>query len=482
MRLHDLSLPLDPASPEPMYRQLAQGITEAIARKVLKPGALLPGTRALAEHLHIARNTVILAYSELAAEGWVEQRVGSGTMVCLRPPDPARTPTPDLEGDPEDATAFDFITSQLGQATDPAQDAALDMRDGWPDPRLFPVEDLAQAYRRLLSRRQSEVLGLGDSLGHLRLRQELAAWLGERRGIFVGVEQILITRGSRHALSLLTRALLRPGDAVVVENPGHPDLWEVLRMARARILPLPVDAEGLQLEALEAILAKERPRLLCCSPQSQFPTGAVLSESRRQRLLELAAEARMAVAEVDRDAEWTFGEPLPLPLASQGSAGSVLFLGSFLNLLAPGLRLGFLVAKASIVERLARLGQSTEAQGDRALEAAVAALMADGTLARHVRRARRVYQERRNLVAARLAPLEGIHAPAPRSGLGFWAELRDPGDMARLLAQASAQGLLFHGEAHYDLHGSAGTHLRLGFGGLNTEELGRALDGFERLF
>jgi GntR family transcriptional regulator/MocR family aminotransferase len=425
----------------------------------------------MADQLGLTRNTVVAAYEELEAQGLVEKRVGVGTIVCGQTRLAGLGPEPEghqLSVNP----AFDLVSRFTPLSH--VEEGIHDLRDGQPDPRLLPAVELGRAYQYALVKHQRELLRSGEPAGHMRLRKALAAWLGARRALLVGADQILITRGTRHSMDLLCQALLHPGESAALEDPGNPSVLEGMRRAGAKVVPIPVDEDGLAVEALESVFRDASPRLLYCTPSSQFPTGGSLSQARRARLLELARKHRMAVVEDDLGFEFHGGRHPALPLASQDRNGVVVYIGSFSNLMAPGLRLGFLVAPAPVVARLARLRLRAEAQGDRVLESALASLLEDDTFARFIRKARKAYSERRDFASEWIQRWPGFSV-GPCAGLGLWLTCPETLDLDRWLSDLQRDGVLLHGSSHYSSSGSPGHHVRLGFGSQNLPELEAAL-------
>ncbi len=469
MRLRDLLIKLPQEPGMSFAKRLALALEGAIRDGRLKPGAALPGSRALAEMLEVNRKTILVALKELEAQGWLVTRPDHGTYVASEPPLIGGPPVaPPRGGQP----GFD-LPSQLSPISQVRNERGdLDLGEGLTDASLFPMTELAKAQGRALQMHGPRLLQEPEPLGSLVLRTTLAEWLAERRGIALRPDQMLLTRGSPSALSLVGLGLLKPGDAVGVEEPGNRSAWETLHHgAKVRLVPIPVDDQGLQVEALEEILGKERLRALYLTPKRQYPTTVTLSPARRTRLLEVAARHRLALIEDDHDGDHAFGRRPPLPLAHEDGAGLVIYTSDLAQLVAPGLRLGFIVAPHAFIARLARLQRHLEGPGDRALEWAVADLMRDGELTRHLRRVRLVYQARRD----RLLDLlhrhlgEALEVHSPDGGLALWLGARPGWDMARWVQGAAREGLRLHAPARSHL-GEPGRFPRMGFPQVKEEE------------
>ncbi len=344
------------------------------------------------------------------------------------------------------------------------------MSRGAADTRLFPSIDLARAYRHVLGKRGRSLLFFGDPLGHLGLREALAAMLRRTRGMSVIADNIIVTRGSQMALDLISRSLLSPGDAVAVEALGYPPVWSTMRLAGARLMPVPVDESGMSVVALEALARKHTLKAVYLTPHHQFPTTTVMTATRRSQLLELARHKRWMVLEDDYDHEFHYdGRPV-LPLASQDQAGIVIYCGTLSKALAIGLRLGFIAAPVDVVERLVSLRPSMDVQGDHVLEAAMAELFHDGVVPRHFARVRRVYENRRDAMAESLQRhlRQVLKFDVPPGGMAFWAQTPPELDLNASSKSGLEAGVLFKNGSLYEFDQAPQARVRLGFT-LNNE-------------
>jgi GntR family transcriptional regulator/MocR family aminotransferase len=339
------------------------------------------------------------------------------------------------------------------------------------------VAALARAYRRGLVRRTRALLDYSDAQGLPRLRAAIASMLAATRGLAASADDVLVTRGSQMALSLAARALVQPGDAVAVETLGYRPAWDAFRVAGAEIVPLALDAEGAQVEALLEISRRHRLRAVYLTPHHQYPTMVTLAPGRRMRLLELARARRFAVVEDDYDHEFHYeGRPV-LPLASVDRSGAVIYVGTLSKVLAPGLRLGYVVAPEPVLARMTALRGLTDSQGDLPLESAVAELIEDGELQRHVRRARRIYDQRRHALLAALDRRFGprLRVRPPAGGVAVWAEAVPPVDVEAWARRALAEGVSFQPGRRFALDGRPRPFLRLGYACLDEAEIEEAV-------
>lgn len=474
----ELNIELESQSREPLFQQIARKIAEAIQQGRLRPGERLPGSRKLAQSLGVHRNTVLTALEELAAQGWLTQKPRSGTFVSERIPELQTL---------EEAQPISLLPKDLGFAFHPIaarkpttpnnSDTALVMAGGWPEVRYLPLTELARAYRQVLQRQGFALLSYGDPAGHPALRHELARMLAQRRGLSVSADDIVLTHGAQMGIFLSAQLLIRPGDVVAVEQFGYPPAWTALRTAGAHLEPLPVDSEGLCVDALESLLRRTPVRAVYLTPHHQFPTLAVMSASRRLQLLELARQHRFALVEDDYDHEFHYdGQPV-LPLASADTTGVVIYIGTLSKVLAPGLRAGFVIAPPPFRDALIALRSHLDRQGNHAQEAALANLFEDGLIERHIRKMRKLYRTRRDHLHQELQThlSSALSYDLPRGGLAIWAKVLEPWSAQQWSQIGKQRGVHFESGDVYMFDQSSQPYLRLGFARLNEEELTEAV-------
>ena len=322
------------------------------------------------------RNTVLAALAELMAEGWIETAPGRGTFVARAMPDPprpaVRTPArhPRARAGPRRRSRFPSRRPHYRPPTLPR--GTLNLSNGAPDVRLVPARSIGRAYRRVLALRGADLLAYGDPEGHAALRAALASMLASTSGLSVGADDVLVTRGSQMALTLAARALLRPGDAVAVEEFGYRPAWDAFRAAGATVVPVPIDRDGIDVDALQRLAQPHDVRAVYVTPHHQYPTTVTLKAARRLALLALARAERIAIIEDDYDHEFHYdGRPV-LPLASADHAGLVVYIGTLSKMLAPGLRIGYMVAPPAVLRSVGAIRSLLDIQGDLATEAAIA--------------------------------------------------------------------------------------------------------------
>lgn len=466
MSVRQVVLQLDRDSAKPIFLNLASVIIREIERGRLKPGAPLPGTRALAKTLGVHRNTVDAAYQELIGQGWAVARASQGTYVADDLPDVLAPRSRERQTSPP-------VSVELPRVS-------LVFSDGAPDARIAPRVELARAFRRaVMAPSAPRWPSFGEPRGSLRLREALCDYLGSERGLVADPARVIITRGSQMSLFLAAKAVLRPGDVIAVEDPGYPLAWSAFRAADATVVGIPVDAHGASIEALEKLAEREpNLRAVYLTPHHQYPTTVTLSAARRLALLELVHRRNLVLIEDDYDHEFRFyGRPV-LPLAASTQSAHIVYVGSLSKLLVPEVRIGYAIAAPKLIERMASVRQAIDRQGDLPLENAVATLIGEGELRRHARKSRQIYRARRERLAELLRKHLGTSAAfdMPTGGLAIWLRISESIDVARWVRASEQAGLGVLGGATFALKPRHAINaFRLGFGDLNEAELARAV-------
>lgn len=418
----------DPHVATPIYRQIYLRLRTAIAEGRLRPGERVPSVRALAAELNLARGTVDAAYQMLIGEGYLQTRGPAGTVVA-----PNVSPTPLRTDAPRAEAPVPVLTHAGGMP--------LPLQMGLPALDAFP----RKLWNRLAARalRQSGLEGLvyPDVRGHLALRTAVAGYLGVSRGIVCSPDQVFICAGYRACLDLICRSLLSDGDPCWFEDPGYFMARRFLQQAGAQLVPVPVDAWGLDVDA--GIRLAPQARFAVVTPTHQSPLGVTLTLPRRQRLLDWAAREGSWIIEDDYDSEYRYqGRPLPA-LKSLDAHGRVLYCGTFSKVLAPGLRLAYMVVPDNQVQHFATVADSTQNHCPHLLQATAAAFIEDGYFARHLRKMRSLYATRRGyLVDALLNALgEHLHIDRGAGGMHLVAHLPAGFDDRGIAERAYGLGL-----------------------------------------
>ncbi len=480
-----LPIELDKGSEVPVYLQIARSIAALVEGQVLHTGDRLPTTRSLADQLQVNRTTVVSAYREIARQGLADATVGRGTFV--RQPDSTSNPTPGNVAPP--------IRPAFSRAIENARYAAArdlvvaadrsevsDFASLAPDEALFPVEPLRQIFDQLIAQRGRELLQYGPVQGDPILREFVAEELSQT-GIGLSTDEIVITNGIQQGIDLVLRVLLDPGDSVAIESPTYTSILTALAMYRAELVEVPMTPTGLELDVLERQLAGRRPKLIYTMPNFHNPTGATLPLAGRRRLMALAARYRVPVLEDSYERDLQF-EDTPLPtLKALDEEGLVVQLGTFSKGLFPGLRLGWVAAPPSMVERLNLAKRLSDLHTSTLIQAAVAEFCRAGHYHRHVHEVATVYSERRQAILTALARHlpSGVEFTRPNGGCVVWLTLPVYSDVQRILDEARARGVLATPGTIYFPGRAGGNQMRLAFARADLPAIERGIEILARI-
>ncbi len=475
-------VPIDKNAQVPVYLQITNSIIAHIRQGTLKPASALPSSRALASALSVHRKTVVAAYDELYAQSWVDVYPRKGFFVAKNLPDvsPRRLNIVVNKATYPDKAHFEveekipypdlYIEKQPGLLT---------FDDGFPDTREAPVELLVREYRRFANYHFTQkYLTYGPEQGSLNLRTELARFLGETRGLQVSANDILITKGSQMAIYLAAQILLNKNDVAIAPDPGYPGANDVFAQTGAILKLVPVDEHGINLDAVEEICKTKKVKLVYVIPHHHRPTTVTLSADRRMRLLELARKYRFAIIEDDYDYDFHYASSPILPLASADYYGSVIYVGSFCKTIAPGIRIGFMVAPNNLIVQATRLRKLIDRQGEHLLEEAIANLLKNGDIGRHLKKANKLYHERRDLLCLLLKQHLGNYVTfkIPDGGFAVWVKYADGFKPADVSEKAAAMGLTINNGKDYFYHNAGqNQYVRIGFASLKPKELEEAV-------
>lgn len=459
-----------------LHTQITQALIEEIRRGRLVRGSPMPGTRDLAERLLVNRKTVVLAYDELVAQGWLETQGRRGTFVAAAFPVSEngltqQMPTQSIE---VVSSGSSSLLTEPGDLTWNGlhQTGLIDFNDGIPDSRMIPYAALSRAFRHaLIKTSRNNQLGYGNPRGSLALRQSLVRMLNMERGLACNEDSICLVRGSQMGIYLAARVLVRPGDCVVFERLSYTPAREAFRACGATILNVGQDSYGLIPGDLEQLCRKHRVRAVYVTPHHQYPTTVMMPADRRLRLLALAEQFDFVVVEDDYDHEFHFDHRPMLPMASVDRGGRVIYIGSMSKGLAPGLRVGYVAATQNIVNRCAAAVMQIDRQGNAITELAVNELMESGELKRHLRRALRIYGQRRDaaveVIRSELAGLVELNTPP--GGLALWLSLTNGMDAQLLTARALKHKVRLVPSGHFSVDCCPVPGIRIGYASLDEE-------------
>lgn len=478
----ELLITLDPDAAEPLYRQLYRGIREAILSGRLPAGFRVPATRRLAEDLGVSRSTVLVAFDQLVAEGYIVGAVGSGSYVASLIPDHLlQARRKESRAVPRGDNAPHIAARN--RALQPFLRPRSGLYPGAFYPGVPPVDAfpwplwsrLAARRDRHLDRRQ---LYHGTAAGYRPLREAIVAHLSAARGVSCTPDQVVIVSSAQEAVDLVCLVLLDPGDAAWLEDPGYAGWRGALAASGARIVPVPVDAEGLMVD--RGLAAEPNARLALVTPSHQYPTGVTLSLERRLALLQWANRTGAWIVEDDYDSEYRYaGAPLTA-LQGLDSAERVLYIGTFNKTLFPALRLGYLVAPDGLIEWLLRTRRIGGEHAHTLDQLTLTDFMGEGHYARHLRRMRMLCRERRDtLVAAARRELPGLleitHSDTGLHAVGW---LPRGVDDRRVSAAAREQGIEASAVTSHQTGPCGRGGLVLGYGGVQPPAIE---DGMRRL-
>jgi GntR family transcriptional regulator/MocR family aminotransferase len=475
-----------------LYQQLYQSLRSAILAGQCTPGTRLPATRVLARELGVSRNTVLLAYDQLLAEGYAVGQAGSGTYVAAALPDTmlatAHTARQMVSFPPltmPRLSAYGRHVAENSPLPPPplkshAYPVRYDFRYGLPAVEEFPHD----IWRRLLARRARGAslrsLRYGPPEGYAPLRETIADYLRRARAVVCEPEQIVVVNGSQQALDLTTRVLLDAGDSVVIEEPHYQGARQVFLAAGARLYTAPVDAEGLDVTALPPAAA--HTRLAYVTPSHQFPTGAIMSLARRLALLAWAERTDTYVLEDDYDSEYRYeGRPVE---AVQGldRSSRVIYVGTFSKVLFPALRLGYLVLPSALVQPFLAAKWLTDRHTSTLEQEMLTDFIREGHFERHLRRSRTYNAARRAALLDALATYLGDRVEVSGANAGMhllvWLHGVMPERVEMLIEDAARAGVGFYSVAPYYLHPPPRAGLLLGYAAMTEDEI-RA--GIQRL-
>lgn len=465
----------------PVYVQIANSIIGEIKRGRVQPGAKLPGSRALANLLEVHRKTVVAAYDELDAQGWIELKPSRGAFVNDTLPEVHPVHLRKSESSIKEGmanTGFEVeLYENMSRATY-ASKKILGLHDG-PDLRLVPTALISRTIKGVLTRRNTiPHLRYNDAKGNINLRRVLSTYLNESRGLQTTEENIFITRGSQQGMFLAAMALLKPGDKVLTGDPGYYYAERTFVNFGAEIIRLPTDENGICTEQIEEICKKHKIRLAYVTPHHNYPTTAVLCAPRRMELLSLSEKYGFAVLEDDYDYDFHYKSSPLLPLASADQNNMVIYIGSLSKTFAPALRVGFMVAPRNLIYEMEKRRQLIDVQGDWVLEQAYAELFKLGEIQRHMKKALKLYRTRLDNFCELLEnKMEGIiDFEKPEGGMAIWAHFNDKYPVWDLAQAVKKEGLNIPSNKIINkASDKKWNSARIGFAMVNEEEAERAL-------
>jgi len=457
-----------------LYRQIAIALINAISQGIIKANTPLPSTRDLARILNVHRKTVVAAYSELEAQDWVVSVPRKYVMVSDKIPQlKPKKWNKEMSTVPSYAVSFALPFKKIESTTyKKQQEQALPsviIDDGYPDVRLSPIDDLLKMYRSYTSKKHTiKYATYGTNQGSVKLREVLTHYLSETRGLNIQRENILITHGAQMSIYLAGQLLLEAGDVIVVGKPNYTTASHAFEQTGAQIMEVSVDEFGLVVEEVEMLCKKQQIKAIYVIPHHHYPTTVTLSVERRIALLKLSQQYNFTIIEDDYDYDYHYASSPYLPLASGQHNGNIIYIGSFSKLLDPSIRIGFMVAPFNFIEQGVALRKLIDVGVDGYMQNALAELIKQGELKRHIKKAKKCYFSRRThldqLLQKHLNPY--VVYTLPSGGMAIWIKLRKPYTIHQLLVTDQITIKRVDEEENA---------FRFGFASMNEEELEQAV-------
>lgn len=472
---------LQSSSPVSVYLQIANAIICEIKEGIIKAGERIPGTRDLSLLLKVHRQTIVSAYDELEAQGWIYSLPSKGTFISEHLPEitPRKLNTPGRKIFNNEKTGYDFTIRTFLKSSSPPLRNIPGFHDG-PDPRMAPIRQLTSAYRRVLSRKSGlHHFSYVEERGKEELRKVLSEHLNSSRGMQTTSDSIFISRGSQMAVYLVANIILSKGDNVIVGDTNYYYTDRAFMNAGANLIRVPVDDYGIDVDVIEKLCRNKKIRAINVTSHHHYPTTVTLSAARRMKLLSLAERYGIVIIEDDYDYDFHYNSSPILPLASADQNGMVIYVGTLSKTIAPALRLGYVAAPINLIQEISKLRQIVDIQGDPILEQAVAELFTLGEIRRHMKKALKEYHIRRDhlcdLLRENLSDV--IDFKTPEGGLAIWARfdkkisLPDLNIQLRKKEIILSNGLIHNTDERKKLNAT-----RMGFGWMNLRESERAVD------
>lgn len=421
----------------------------------------MPSTRQLATELSVNRNTVVLAFDILTSEGWLVSEERKKTRVSdkirvYQAAEKKEVPVKTTEIYTNDLIFFD---------------------DGLPDTTCTPVEELARAYRRIFSRKaQWQIMNLASEFGDEKFRETISNMLNQNRHMQTSVPEVCITRGSQMALFLTAHSLLEKGDIVLVENPGYSPAWRTFQHAGATLVPIEVDEEGINVDRIEAYLKTNAVKAVYLTPHHQYPTTVTLSLARRLQLIGLSNQYGFTIIEDDYDNEFHFDQRPVMPLSAFEGIRHYVYIGTLSKLIAPAIRIGYIVSTPEFIVRIGKLRKIVDLQGDAIMEQSILDLMLSGDIRRHQKRMHSHYLAKRDFFSSLLENyLKGkVTYKKPDGGLAFWLKPVRDIDLFRIKEKVNAELVSFYTPDRFS-YDQPMQGLRIGYASLSEANLEKGI-------
>lgn len=456
----------------PVYRQIAISIINAIRNGTLKAGTHLPSSRELAKLLGVHRKTAIAGYEELNAQDWItiapRKHVSVSAHIPLLKPQKWNAATNVTSYENNFNLPFKTVNEHIKNVDTTISEVIID--DGHPDVRLSPIDELLKTYRSYTSKKHAiKDAHLGTEQGTITLRAELAKYLSETRGLNISAENILITHGAQMSIYIASRLLLHANSNIIVGKPNYPLANQTFEETEAKLIEVNIDENGIDTTAIEKICKKLKVTAVYVIPHHHYPTTVTLSVERRMKLLELSHQYSFTIIEDDYDYDYHYTSSPYLPLASANHHGNVIYIGSFSKILDPSLRIGFMVAPKNFIEQSTAFRTIVDVGGDGYMQNALASLIREVELKRHLKKAKKIYHHRRDFLDRLLKEKLDTYVSyaLPTGGMAIWIKVRSDLSVIQLSSNTNLKII------RIDKTQNA---FRFGFASMNEKELEQAVD------
>lgn len=472
---------IDHSCDSPVYLQIANAVIREMKKGRIGPGIKMPGSRMMAEMLEVHRKTIVRAYEELDAQGWIEMRPSQGTFTSKELPEiiPRR-----LADHAASQQRFPAQTGYTVKVNKHLHEPSLPWRhitgfhDG-PDVRLIPYDELGRAYKAVLQRNANHrYMAYVEVPGVQTFRATLSDYLNDSRGLRTSYENIMITRGCQMALYLLARVLIEKGDTVIVGDTNYFYADHTFITAGAKLQRVKVDDHGIDVDEIEKLCRRKKIKAMYITSHHHYPTTVTLTGSRRIKLLSLAEKYGFIIIEDDYDYDFHYLSSPILPLISADTKGMVVYVGTLSKTISPAIRTGYIVAPQNLILELCRLRQVVDTQGDPIMELALTELFREGSIRRHMKKVLRTYHARRDFLCDYLQQKlsDVIDFKKPDGGLAIWAKFDKSVPLPALSKAMKAQQVILPSGIIHDTGPVPLNATRLGFGFMTEKEAAHAVD------
>ncbi|MEO5563367.1 MAG: PLP-dependent aminotransferase family protein [Chitinophagaceae bacterium] len=465
----------------PVYLQIANAVMREMKKGRIGPGIKLPGTRQMSEILVVHRKTIVRAYEELDAQGWIEMRPSKGTFTNKTLPEinPKQFSVRHEKQNsfPKETGYHVKVNDKLRGPVFPHRNI-IGFHDG-PDMRLVPVEEIGRTYKSVITRSSSSwYMSYVEIAGIQKFRTVLSDYLNTSRGLQTTFENIMITRGSQMAMYLVSRVLFSKGDNIIVGDTNYYYADHIFINVGMNITRVKVDDYGIDVDAIEKVCQRKKIKALYVTPHHHYPTTVTLIASRRTKLLSLAEKYGFMIIEDDYDYDFHYQSSPILPLVSADSKGMVVYIGTLSKTICPGIRTGYVIAPENLILELTRIRQLMDTQGDPIMELALAEMFQEGNIKRHMKKALNEYHRRRDFLCAYLQQKlsDVVDFKVPDGGLAIWAKFEKSLPLPPLCEKLKEQGVILSNGLIHNKSTLLLNSTRIGFAWMNEKEAEKAVD------